>query len=309
MANAISSFFQTLVTAATEASQVLVGTTAMMDAIYVDYSTVAASVGQTLTIPIPAQVTGSVADAGVGDPTFTDVTFSPKTVVFNKHPQYGFVIRDFEQFNSPTSIRNLMVDPALKGIAEQVNGVIAALVNSTALNVNTTISTTASIITADQFVSGQIALMGQKVPVYDTPNMTFLQAPTLWGKLQRDAQWTQESFVGAEQAQAAKRDDGLRRAYGTMLGYDQAMPTTGAVGSRVFSSVLMHRYAIAAAYRPLPAPDPKVTEYTYVMWKGLPVRITFGYSVAKGGWLVNIDAGYGVTAVRPEMAQLFSTAE
>lgn len=309
MANAVSGFFQTLVAAASEASQALVGTTALMEAIYVDYQPQAASVGQTLNIPIPAQVTGSVADAGVGDPTFTDVTFTTKSIVFNKHPQYGFVIRDFEQFNSPAQIRNLMVDPALKGIAEQVNGVIGALINSTALNVNTTVSTTGSLITPDQFVQGQVALMGQKVPVLDSANMSFIQAPTLWGKMLRTSDWTQESQVGINQAEAAKKQGALRMAYGAQLAYDQQLPVTGSAGSRTFSSVYMHRFAIAAAYRPLPKPDDKVSEYTYVMWKGLPIRITYGYSVSKSGWLVNIDAGYGVSVVRPEMAQLFSTAE
>jgi P22 coat protein - gene protein 5 len=309
MANAISAFFQTLVTAATEASQALVGTTSLMDAIYVDYSPAAATVGQTLSIPIPAQVTTQVADAGSGDPTFTDVAFAQKTIVFNKHPQYGYVVRDFEQFNSPTSIRNLLIDPALKGIAENVNGTIAGLVNSTALNVNAPIATTGSTVTPDQFVQGQVVLIGQKVPTLDTPNMTFLQAPTPWGKLLRNADWTQESLVGAEQAIAAKKMGFLREAYGTQLGYDQQMPVSGSVGSRTFLSVLMHRFAIAAAYRPLPKPDDNVAEYTYIMWKGLPIRITLGYSISRGGWLANIDAGYGVSAVRPEMAQLFTTAE
>jgi hypothetical protein len=310
MANAISAFFQTLVTETTEASQALVGATALMDAIYVDFSPIAASVGQTLTIPIPSQVTSTVADAGTSDPTFSDVTFTPKQIVFNKHPQYGFVIRDFEQFNSPTAIRNLLVDPALKGIAENVNAAIAALVNATNLNVNTAITTTGSLISPDQFVAGQTVLMGQKVPVYDTQNMTFLQAPTLWGKMLRNADWSQESLVGVEQALAFKKNTGQgREAYSTQLTYDQQMPVSGSVGSRTFLSVLMHRWAIAAAYRPLPKPDPNVSEFTYVMWKGLPIRITYGYSVSKSGWLVNIDAGYGLSAVRPEMAQLFSTAE
>lgn len=309
MANAISGFFQTLVAATEDAAQALVGTTALMDAIYVDYAPVAASVGQTLSIPIPAQVTSSVADSGVGDPVFTDVTFTTKSIVFNKHPQFGYVVRDFEQFNSPESIRNLMIDPSLKGIAENVNGVIAALINSTALNVNATVTTTASLISADQFVQGQVALINQKVPTLDTPNMSFIQAPTLWGKLLRDAQWTTESIVGAEQALAAKKMGYLREAYATQLGYDQQMPVSGTAGSRTFLSVLMHRWAIAAAYRPLPKPDEKVVEFTYVMWKGMPVRISLGYSISKGGWLVSIEAGYGVSVVRPEMAQLFSTAE
>jgi hypothetical protein len=309
MANSISSFFQTLVAAATEASQVLVGTTAMMDAIYKDYKPAETALGQTLNVPIPSPVTSGVTDSGSGDPTFTDVSFTTEPLVFNNHPQFGYVIHDFEQYNSPESIRNLMVDPAIKGIAEYVNGVLWGLVNGTNLNVNGTISTTGSSISVAQLIQGWTNLAGQKVPVTDTENMTLLMRHEVYGNALANTNFTQESIVGLPVALQARTSGQLRELYGAMSKYDQQAPRTGSSGSYVYGGVYMHRWAIAAAYRPLPKPDPKVSEFTYIDWKGLPIRITYGYSVAKSGWLVNIDAGFAAAVVRANMAQYYSTAQ
>jgi hypothetical protein len=309
MANQISSFFQTLVAAASEASQVLVGTTALMDAIYQDYSPTEAATGQTLNIAIPNPVSSEVENIGTNDPTFSDVEFTTEPIVFNQHPQFGYKINDFEQYNSPQSIRNLMVDPAIKGIAEWVNNYLAGLLNSANLAFNGTISTTGSSISPAQVISGWTNLVNQKVPVMDSANMSLIMAPQVYGNALQNNSFTQESIVGLPIAFQARTGGQLREIYGAMSKYDQQMPTTGTVGSYTYTSVLMHRWAIAAAYRPLPKPDPKVSEFTYIDWKGLPIRITFGYSVEKSGWLVNIDAGFGASVVRPNMAQLYSTAE
>lgn len=309
MANALSSFFQTLVAAASEASQVLVGTTALMDAIYQDYSPAETATGQTLNIAIPNPVTSEVDNAGTNDPTFSDVEFATEPIVFNQHPQFGYKIHDFEQYNSPLAIRNLMVDPAIKGIAEWVNGYLAGLLNSTNLSTNGTISTTSSSITPAQVISGWTNLVNQKVPVMDTQNMSFIMAPQVYGNALQNTSFTQESIVGLPIALQARTGGQLREIYGAMSKYDQQMPTTGTSGSYTYTGVLMHRWAVAAAYRPLPKPDPKVSEFTYINWKGLPIRITFGYSVQFSAWLVNIDAGFGASVVRGNMAQLYSTSE
>jgi hypothetical protein len=312
MANTLSSFFQTLVAEMTEAAEVLVGTTALMEHVYKDYAPIATSVGQTLNIALPPAVTSSVADAGVADPTFTDVSFTTKSIVFNKHPQFGYAIHDFEQFNSPAAIRQLMVDPAIKGVAENINAAIAALLTAGNFNVNSVINTTGGAttpISTAQFLTGYANLATQKVPVTDTPNVAFLQPPLLWANMLGNTNWTQESIVGVNIAEEVRKQGILRVAYGAKLAYDQQLPVSGTTPNRTFTSAYFHRYAIALATRPLPKPDPKVSEFTYVDWKGIPLRVTLGYSVQKSAWLVNVDAGYGVAVVRPEMGQLFSTAE
>ncbi|MBV8078144.1 MAG: hypothetical protein JO284_17175, partial [Planctomycetaceae bacterium] len=71
-----------------------------------------------------------------------------------------------------------------------------------------------------------------------------------------------------------------------------------------------HRWAVAGATRPLPPPDAKVVDYTYIDFMGVPVRITVGYNqYPKQGYIVTVDAGYGLKVVRDNMCQLFTIAE
>lgn len=67
-----------------------------------------------------------------------------------------------------------------------------------------------------------------------------------------------------------------------------------------YMSLLYHRHAIALAVRPLPEPDGRVVDYSYIYYKGLPIRVQLGYSQIKNGWVVTLDAGYGKKIVRPD---------
>ena len=107
LANSLNGFYQTLVAAATEASQALMGTNHLMDSVFLDYKPTVADIGQTLNVEVPAQVTSQVTDAGVADIALTDVSATTTPIVFNKHPYYGFQVRDFEQYNTPASLRNV----------------------------------------------------------------------------------------------------------------------------------------------------------------------------------------------------------
>src|SRR5262245_44022966 len=105
MANAVTGFYQTLTTGVTEANKLLAPTHNAIRSVYTNYKAQETALGQTLNVPIPADPSASVADIGVGDPTLTDITFTTKPIVFNKHPEFGYLIRDFEQFNSPADMR------------------------------------------------------------------------------------------------------------------------------------------------------------------------------------------------------------
>lgn len=311
MANSVSAFFQSLVAASSDANSVLVGTTALIDAVYLDYAPIAAAPYSSLQIPFPGDVTSQVGDPGSGDPVFTDVNAATKSITLNRHPQYGFKVSDFEAYTSAEQLRTVFVDPAIKGIAQTANKAIADLLNSTALPTNSAIATTGSLVTVPQFLTGFARLADAKVPVQDIANMSYITAPTVYAKTLQDSAWTAESTASARTAMEARRDGNLRAAFGSVPQFDQQMPTTGATPNRTFTGVYMHRYAIALISRPLPAaPSDGTTLFcTYTKWKGFSIRITMQYLVTKGGWVVNVDAGFGVAVMRPEMAQLFSTAE
>ncbi len=309
--NTVSSFFQSLVAASTDANQVLVGTNSLIDAVYVDYAPVAAAKFSTISIPIPVSVTSQVSDMSSGKATFTAVNAGTKPVSLANHPQYGFVISDFEQYRTDEQLVNVFIKPGIAAVAENANGAIAALLSSANLTVNPVIATTGSQIAPTDLIQGYIRLAEQKVPVLDTPNMSFIMPPRVYGNMLPASSWTQESIASAATAIEARRQGMLREAYGSRTAMDQQMPTTGVAPTRTFTSVYMHKYAIALVSRPLPpAPNNGSNNFcTFTKWKNFSIRITMQYSVEYGGWLVSIEAGFGVAVIRPEFAQLFSTAE
>jgi hypothetical protein len=309
MASTPQAFWQTLLAATSGASEVLVGTTASLDAIYKDIEPVETGLGQTLNVPVPSSVNGQVTQAN-GDPVFSDYTVNTVPISLTLHPQYGTKIRSFDQYNSPVMIRNVLIDPGVKAVAEQANANVTALFTSGHLNVNSVVSTTGSAISPQQFVQGGFqVLLQNKVNVWDSQSMSFLQAPAVYSTQLQTANWTQESIAGINVAQQARVEGGIKIAYGARQLTDQATPQSGSSGSFVYTSVYMSKFAIAGVFRPLPAGDEKVSYTTYVFWKGIPIRITLGFSVQLDAWLLNIDMGMGIAVVRPEQAVLFSTAQ
>lgn len=324
MVSTPQAFWQTLLAATSQLSEVLVGTTALLDCIYKDVTPVETALGQTLNVPVPTAVNSQVVNTNV-DPVFNDYTVNTVPISLTLHPQYGTKIRSFDQYTSPVMIREVLIDPGVKAIAEQANANIAALVNSTNLLSSTTgnpvISTTVSTISPAQFLQGFQAMLQKKVNVWDTTAMNFVQNVPVFANQLQTAAWTQESIAGINVAEQARIYGAVRVAYGSQQKTDQALPVSGSSGSFVYTSVYMSKYAIAGVFRPLPAGDPKVSYTTYLYWnrtygvqnvmvgQGIPIRITLGWSMINDAWLLNIDTGMGAAVVRPEQAQLFSTSQ
>jgi hypothetical protein len=312
MASTPQAFWQTLLAARSALSEVLVGTTALLDAIYKDVQPIQTGLGQTINVPVPSAVNSQVTNSTTADPVFNDYNVTDVPISLTLHPQYGVKIRTFDQYTSPEQIREVLIDPGVKAIAEQANAFVAALINSTSLASsanNPVISTTASAISPAQFLTGFQQLLTQKVNVWDVTAMNFVQAVPVYANQLQTAAWTQESIAGINIAQQARINAAVKVAYASQQLTDQAMPRSGSSGSYVYNSVYMSKYAIAAVLRPLPPGDPMVSRTTYIDWKGVSIRITLSWSGVSDAYLLNIDCGMGISVVRPEQAQLFSTAQ
>lgn len=344
MANSVTSFYQTVVTAAVEASQLLAPTWKAMESIYWDYRPEEAALGQTLNVPIPGDPTSGVQDTGAGDIVLQDIGFSTTPIIFNRHPSFSYVVRDFEQFNSPELIRRVFMDAAMKGVKNFVNQQVCNLFTTSAQPIglgtgangipgNASIPTTVHVITVPQFLTAMSALAKQNVPVANDPmNMHLILYPDPYMSLMdgttggSGAAWNQAFIAGGVTAEHVHERGDMPTSYGMTLRLDQQMPVTipgGGTGS-TSTGVYMHRYAIAGVTRPLPKPDDKVVDYTYVNFAAnpmfddtfgegarpsFPIRVMVGYNqYPKQGYIVSIDAGFGLSVVRPNMAQLFSVA-
>ena len=328
--NTISGFYQTVVAAATEASQLLAPTWKLHDSIFWDYRPEPATIGQTINVPIPVDPTGVVnPDIGTGDVTVTDIGFATQPLVFNKHPYFGYVVRDFEQFNSVPLLRRVFLDAALKGVKSSINSAIAALMIPANFTTNAAIATSAHVIMVSEFLKGMAKLAGQNVPVADDPgNMSLVLHPDVYTTMLDSGNsnagisaWTQAQIAGNTTVEHVRRRGEMPTAYGMTMKLDQQMPAT--VGT-TYTGAYFHRWAVAGVVRPLPPPDTKVVDYTYLnfgqneMYGDLyggnegtqfPIRLTVGYNqYPKQGYIVTIDAGYGLKVVRENMCQLFTTA-
>ncbi len=378
MANTVTAFYQTLVAAASEASQVLVGTTKFLERVYRDYKPEAVSPGQTINIALPASTTSSIADVGVADYALTDISFATKALVFNQHPGYAYIVRDFEQFNSPESIRNIFLDGAIKGMAEYVNAAIASLATPANFNAYAALnSTKVKNIDSNTIAVAMGNLATAKVPVDDLGNFFLTSHPQPYFNMTTDPFWSSQSQVGYEIAGQIRRTAMLGEAFGFMSGYDQQMPSSTPVvtGTSVgvtsasasvtgvgtafttqlaigqwlyfasdptltayqilsiqsntaltltapfvgttnaataatmatYTNLVYHKNAIALAVRPLPEPDGRVVDYTYIDYKGLPIRVQVGYNQLKNGYVVSLDAGYALGIIRANHGQIINS--
>lgn len=314
MANTVTSFYQTLVQAASESSQVLSYNLKAVDAVRLDTGEGVADIGQTINVPIPASQSGNIYDAAASDITLYDVSAATKPIVFNKHPMASFVIRDFEQFNTPERLRTIFLDGAMKGIKENINAAITALFTTTKFNVNAAVACTGGIVTVTQFGTGRTNLSDQKVPITDTANMSFLLGSKPYVSMQDSSTtaggaWVQAQIAGERQASMVRDSGETPVQFGCTLKLDQQMPVTGSAPNRTFTGILLHKWAACVATRRLPEPDGRVVDYTYVDFGGIPVRVQLGYNQLKNGYVVTVDAGYGLDVIRPEMGQIFTIAE
>ena len=311
MANALSAFWQTLVSAATESTQLLAPTWKALESVSVDYDDTPATIGQTIDVPLPVDPTNNVSDQGTGDVALQDIGFSTVPIVFDQHPSFDYLVRDFEQFNSPQRIRTVFLDAAIKGVKSYVNRQITSLFTSGNFGTNTPIATTGHLITTAQFLGGMAVLADQKVPVADDPgNMSLILPSTPYTTIIGDSNWTQAQIAGMKTAEFVRETGTMPTAYGMTVKLDQQMPTSGAVGSRTFTGAYFHRWAIGIVSRPLPEPDGNVVEYMYIDFNGISIRIMVGYNqYPKKGYIVSVEAGFGRKVVRPEMCVLFSIAE
>jgi hypothetical protein len=203
----------------------------------------------------------------------------------------------------------VFLDAALKGIKSHVNAQITALFTTGNFTTNTAIACTAHLVTTAQFLSGMAVLADQKVPVTDTAMMSLILPALPYTAVLGDDDWTQAQIAGEKTAEAVRDPGQMPTAYGATVKLDQQMPVSGTAPARTFTGVYMHKWAVAMATRPLPQPDAKVVEFSYADFAGLPIRIQLGYNQLKAGYVVTLDAGYGLKVVRENCGQLFTIAE
>lgn len=86
----------------------------------------------------------------------------------------------------------------------------------------------------------------------------------------------------------------LGQSYGGSLTSGQTFKRT------TYTSVAMHRNAIALAVRPLEIVNDGHVRSRLVVLNGIPMRLMLSYQHLKGGWLMTLDYGMAAKVIRPD---------
>jgi len=293
----------TLVSAASDAQKVFLGSTGLLNAVYTAVDPIEGYPYKTLNIPIPARAVAT--NVAAGDFNFNDLSDTNQPVTLDTNIETGFVIRSFEQWTSPDLLRTVFLDAAVKSCIRKVDDTIAAVIttgNFTNATVANTGGTT-NVFSVANFLTARTALANAGVPVDDLANMSFVQPETAYQAMLGDTAWTAATSVGSALAGNIRESGSIPIAFSTHLSADLSLGTltTGSASAHIYTGALLHRYAIVVASAKMPAPRPsEVVDFVDMIIAGLPFRIMVSYSHTKAAWLVSVNCGLGVAPMRPE---------
>jgi hypothetical protein len=308
MANSTASLFQTVLAAASMATENLRFKNAFADAIYWDYQPVVATPFTVMNVIIPTVNEGGVVDIQSGPLQPVDYTYNPASIPLNRNFSVSIVIKSWDQVRTPADLQRIFIQPNLEALLRKINRTIVGLfsaANFPAYTLFTGVSTTASDFTRSDIGTAWQNLVNAGVPVdTDLENVRLLVNPLSYSTMLSDQQFNQQFIVGDAAAVNAQQRAKLQMLYGATVDYDQMMVPFNA-GHQ--PAALMHKYAVAAVTANPPPGGSNVME-TYLMLKGkIPVQMQFAYSLQDQGWIIHLHAMWGLAVVRPEYCSLFQS--
>ncbi len=307
MPNSTTNLFQTVVAAASAASESLRFKNAFVDAIYWDYQPVVATPYTTLNVIVPTVNEGSVVDIQTGPIQPTDYSYNPESITLNKNFSVSFIVKSWDQIRTPVDLQRIFLQPNMEALLRKINRTIVGLYNSTNFPNYTLFTGTSG--TSGDFTRGDIGTAWQNlanagVPVEDRDNMFLLVEPFSYAAMLSDQNFIYQYIVSDDAAIAAQQQAKLRAIFGASVLWDQQMV---AFNSGHYPAVLQHKYAVAAVTANPPPGGPNVEETIVMLKDQIPVQIQMAYSMQDQGWVVHMHCMWGLSVVRPEMASLFQS--
>jgi hypothetical protein len=301
--------FQTLVAAASSASQNLVFANSFVSSIYWDYQPVVATPFTTLNVLIPTVNEGAVVDIQAGPIQPLDYTYNQVSIPFNKHFSESFVVKSWDQIRTPADLERIFVRPAFEALLRKVNRTLAGFVQNAAgyFNSYTTVTGTggASQWARADITGGWVNLVNAGVPVYDAANMFFITTPLAYGNMLSSQNFIYQYIVGSDNQTSAQDAAKLRSIYGTNVLFDQHLTPASGTPQQ---ALLFHRYAIAGVTANPPSNNaPHIEETIVMLGDYLPVQVQMSYSLQDQGWVVHLHLYWGALVARPEMGQYMIT--
>lgn len=311
MANDTSGLFQTLTIASSMATEHLKFQNTFLSSVYGEHRPIQAATGETFNIIVPTVDMADVQDVGDQGLTFADSKHTNTQVQISNNYATSWIVKNWTQVRTPVDLARLYIAPKIEGLLRRVNADLAGLVTTTNFSTHSiTSGSGADVFDRADPLGAWTKMANVGAPVDDMENMFFITNPAGYAALLGDSDWTQESIVGASQAQQATQFARLRMLFGANVKWDQQL---AAYNSGKIPAVLMHRAAIAMITAlPVSVPEEfrgQSTMINYVnVGNGITVKLESAYSMERQGLMMSAGFAFGCKVARPEYGALVETA-
>lgn len=276
---------------AREALATLYENAVMLDLVHRDYSDdFTGNSGDTITVRQPATFDVNEFDRTTGI-IVQDANESGIPVSLDTIPDVSFAVRSEDWALNITDFREQFLTPAMEAVSQWFDRQILALRADVTQSVDydpADAKPSLAMIQANKVLNDANVRMGQRRGVYDTEATAVFQSDPLFHEADK---------VG---------DNGtaLREAsFGRKHGLDNYMDQNITDGE----SVVFHRTAFAAVTRTLPMPRGiGQGQGSTVNYKGLGLRVIYGYDQDQKEDVVSIDTLAGFTTLDPDRAVLMT---
>jgi hypothetical protein len=296
LSNSYAGMFAILPAAMEEASKAKVANDFFLDTVNKDIKPVVATPYDTVNFNY-ASSTYTPTNVLATALTLGSVTATPAPVQLNQHPAFWFPLPDFDMARTPSDLRALFVDEAVKKMANYIDNYIASLITTANFSTYTPIAgVTANTVVDAQMSSAWATLANNDIPVRDEASLFLAVTPSVYGNILTQASWTQQSYVG-EISSEIRRTAILGRQWGALCDYDRFIPLSGTSKNQ---SLLFHKYAIGLAARLLPQPKVGGVISQTVYYRGLPIRFSIDYNQQQLAETIAVDTLFGAAVIRPD---------
>ncbi|SRR5579872_152177 len=270
-----------------------------------DYEPTLAQSGDTVNVPIPAQLTANNIAEG-GSVTTQNPNLGNAQIVLNTHAEATFQIPDITKVLAVPDLLKIYMQPAVIAIAEKIESDLLSLYPE--FTFNTAVGTAATTITEAVLDSAEKALFDAKVPatlqkylVVDSGTYGALRQIPRFSELQTIAAGLQGNINVIESGTVGRLKD-------FFIFRSQLVQKTGVSPTIATHNLAFARDAMGLVIRRLPQPLPgtgAIAEYAELGNFGL--RVIMSYQPNTLAQQFTVDVLYGVGKLRNEFAVQVTT--
>lgn len=299
-------WYETLVAAASMATQALSLPNTFIEAVYTEYSpNYQGALGQTLTINVPTVSVSNASDEGNGG--ITGISPGDVSVQVSINHKYGSnrKVTLYEDTLAAQVLSQVYVQPVIEEVLRKLDQAMCADITSANFNSYTSITAGADTIARSHLGQAWANLRAAGAPLNDPSNNYLLSHPVVIGNMMSSSDFSSESTVGIRAAELAQQRALVVNQFNFRVLDDPYCPLPGA---GTYAALAAHRYCYGLrTVTPSLVRNENLVQTVVFPKPKVPVVLETWYEPKDQARYIHAYVMCGHKVVRPELGQFLVT--